>query len=238
MRNPFGVSESLAIDRKTYLIYAWYSFNDIISFCSLDYLTLQYYYIPYLNRWIQPDTILPNPTNPQSYNRYTYVYNNPIRYNDPTGHYVPAEVCAMGGANIPHCNSKTGSYFYTGLNSDLESTDWEDRYGGPLAKKTYDLISRNYYIWGREGSEEIEKGLGEYPPPLFDISKWNGFREIVTAFKLGSQPIMCPDLYILGLDSLGISCMSSKHLRQNRHFTKRVFSAPIYTGVYTLSRMA
>jgi len=32
--------------------------------------------------------------------------------------------------------------------------------------------------------------------------------------------------------------MSSEHLRQNKHFTKRVFSDPIYTGVYTLSRRA
>jgi len=45
--------------------------------------------------------------------------------------------------------------------------------------------------------------------------------------------------YLTPLFTLDIDpCMSSKHLRQNRHFTKRVFSAPIYTGVYTLSRIA
>jgi hypothetical protein len=43
-------------------------------------------YEAYLNRWIQPDTIIPNPANPQSLNRYSYVYNNPLLYNDPSGH--------------------------------------------------------------------------------------------------------------------------------------------------------
>jgi RHS repeat-associated protein len=44
------------------------------------------FYSPYLNRFIQPDTIVPDLANPQAWNRYSYTFNNPIRYNDPTGH--------------------------------------------------------------------------------------------------------------------------------------------------------
>jgi RHS repeat-associated protein len=43
------------------------------------------YYDPYLNRWTQPDTLVPGAANPQNFNRYTYVLNNPLRYTDPTG---------------------------------------------------------------------------------------------------------------------------------------------------------
>ena len=46
------------------------------------------FYDPYLNHFVQPDTIIPDPSNPQSWNRYSYVNNNPINYNDPSGHVV------------------------------------------------------------------------------------------------------------------------------------------------------
>ncbi len=39
-----------------------------------------------IGRWIQPDTIVPNPANPQSLNRFSYVLGNPLRYRDPSGH--------------------------------------------------------------------------------------------------------------------------------------------------------
>jgi len=42
-------------------------------------------YDPTLGRFTQPDTIIPDPTNSQDLNRYSYVRNNPIRYTDPSG---------------------------------------------------------------------------------------------------------------------------------------------------------
>ncbi|MBI1879533.1 MAG: hypothetical protein HYR94_15160, partial [Chloroflexi bacterium] len=44
------------------------------------------YYSPYLNQFISPDPIIPDYFKPQSLNRYSYAYNNPIKYNDPSGH--------------------------------------------------------------------------------------------------------------------------------------------------------
>jgi RHS repeat-associated protein len=47
------------------------------------------YYDPYLGRFVSADTIVPNPANPQSFNRFCYVLGNPVRYTDPTGHCAP-----------------------------------------------------------------------------------------------------------------------------------------------------
>jgi RHS repeat-associated protein len=45
------------------------------------------YYSNVLGRWLSPDTIVPDPANPQSLNRFSYALNNPLRYTDPTGHW-------------------------------------------------------------------------------------------------------------------------------------------------------
>jgi RHS repeat-associated protein len=47
-------------------------------------------YSPKLGRFLSPDTIIPVFENPQSWNRFSYAINNPIRYNDPDGHCAPA----------------------------------------------------------------------------------------------------------------------------------------------------
>jgi len=44
------------------------------------------YYDPQLGRFLTPDTIVPNWTDPQDFNRYSYAGNNPLKYTDPTGH--------------------------------------------------------------------------------------------------------------------------------------------------------
>ncbi len=54
------------------------------------------YYAPYINRFISADTIVPDPTNPQSFNRYSYVRKNPINFTDLSGYSecgVAGEVC-------------------------------------------------------------------------------------------------------------------------------------------------
>ncbi len=54
------------------------------------------YYDPALGRFLQPDTLVPEPGNPQALNRYAYVYNNPLRYVDLTGHFSEEELLRYG----------------------------------------------------------------------------------------------------------------------------------------------
>lgn len=44
------------------------------------------YYDPSLGRFVSADTIVGRAWDPQSFNRYSYVRNNPINYADPSGH--------------------------------------------------------------------------------------------------------------------------------------------------------
>jgi RHS repeat-associated protein len=45
-------------------------------------------YDPLLGRFMSADSIVPFPGDLQSYNRYSYVLNNPLGFNDPTGHFL------------------------------------------------------------------------------------------------------------------------------------------------------
>ena len=44
-------------------------------------------YDPQLGRMLQADPFIQAPGNTQSYNRYSYVLNNPLAYNDPSGYF-------------------------------------------------------------------------------------------------------------------------------------------------------
>lgn len=58
-------------------------------------------YSPRLARWVSADTMVPDPLNPQSFNRYAYVYNRPLVYIDQEGHFPwPIVAVVVGGVVV------------------------------------------------------------------------------------------------------------------------------------------
>jgi RHS repeat-associated protein len=53
------------------------------------------WYDQWIGRFLSADSIVPG-GNPQALNRYSYAFNNPMRYMDPTGH-MPCASCEGGG---------------------------------------------------------------------------------------------------------------------------------------------
>lgn len=58
-------------------------------------------YDPFLAHFLSADPLIQDPTNGQSYNRYSYVLNNPTNLTDPTGFARSCETST--GSNIPTC---------------------------------------------------------------------------------------------------------------------------------------
>jgi RHS repeat-associated protein len=60
------------------------------------------FYDSSLNRWLSADTLVPDSANPQSFNRYSYVRNSPLKFIDPTGHLEEAD---GGGCDGESCDA-------------------------------------------------------------------------------------------------------------------------------------
>jgi len=80
------------------------------------------YYDAALGRFIQADTIVPAPGNPQALNRYSYTLNNPLKYVDDSGHFAFLPVL-IGGV-----------------------------VGGVIGGATYALSAGSSFQWGEMGA--------------------------------------------------------------------------------------
>ncbi len=88
------------------------------------------YYDPSVARFMSADTIVPSVSNPQQFNRYSYGMNNPLRYNDPSGHtandyYVFVQGCVSGCGADSEAPNAWGEYTQL-LHQEYEG--WANRY--------------------------------------------------------------------------------------------------------------
>ncbi len=56
-------------------------------------------YDPLLGRFLSADPYVQEPHNSQNYNRYAYTLNNPLKYNDPSGHFFGLFAAFVGWAS-------------------------------------------------------------------------------------------------------------------------------------------
>jgi RHS repeat-associated protein len=95
------------------------------------------YYDPKLIRFTQPDSIIPDPYDPQQLNRYSYVRNNPLRYTDPTGNYIDTavDIVSIGISINDVVNDPGNAWNWVALGADVVTTALPGACGGGLAVK-------------------------------------------------------------------------------------------------------
>ena len=104
------------------------------------------WYDPYLNHFTQPDTIVPDPYNPQDWNRYSYARNNPLQYTDPSGHSAD---CAVGshGCSVAKVTPRARVFYLNGLGGTESLT--------PQMSANNEYASSLYWISQAVGGENL-----------------------------------------------------------------------------------
>ncbi|WP_146212817.1 RHS repeat-associated core domain-containing protein [Dysgonomonas alginatilytica] len=96
-------------------------------------------YDPVVGRFLSPDPYVQAPDFSQNFNRYSYCWNNPLRYNDLTGEYVIVDdliaaaiggtVNLIGNAIAGNVNSWGQGFSYFGVGA---VAGWTTIYAGPV----------------------------------------------------------------------------------------------------------
>ncbi len=112
-------------------------------------------YDPVVARFLSPDPIIQAPENTQSYNSYSYVMNNSLRFTDPSG-FVALDNCDW------FVNSKTGDVYYNteyrkGDEEKIDGEGWEHfAENGKLNASGEESVDLNVLLKNQHLIDDIE----------------------------------------------------------------------------------
>jgi RHS repeat-associated protein len=144
---------------------------------------LMYYGARYYDRtvgmFISPDTLVPDPTTLWDYNRFAYGRLNPLKYNDPTGHWVETALDIVSLGMTVHDIRENGLNWENGIGlvADVGSLVLPGVAGGGAAVRHAD----DAYALGKQGVSWAGDKFGEG----WSAAKrwWNGSDEAADAAR-------------------------------------------------------
>jgi hypothetical protein len=121
-----------------------------------------------LGRFAEADSIIPQPGNPQTWDRYTYSGNNPVRFTDPSGHVPCFEdgYCPRNGITEENLLINWAAYYgvtYQGawtIENKWIALDAVKAVGSAIANVIGGTIAHAFrtvygamtFLWGTEGT--------------------------------------------------------------------------------------
>jgi RHS repeat-associated protein len=139
------------------------------------------WYDPGLGRFAQADSIIPLASQGVlAWDRYAYVNNNPVRFNDPTGH---DRDCGIGDS---YCSDLRREYHYSDWQKHLTFENFQrgrDAYyyyyqnPGKAFQDSYQGAEKESIMWARIYSEDVLHRLFEPIPDFMVLDKLDAARD-------------------------------------------------------------
>ena len=171
---------------------------------GLIFMRARYYHVA-LGRFVSADTVVPEPGNPQSLNRFSYVLGNPLRYTDPTGHLTEEEIAqVLGFENVQQLyeselwkawtDELTGDPYWLAVLAAVQSGDrlQASEMAGALLFQSVDGVMRafaqagarsvNLWDWQGQGFYTIDRpGASDREDAVFSDQIFSSVAEVSNA---------------------------------------------------------
>ncbi|MBK6379296.1 MAG: VCBS repeat-containing protein [Chitinophagaceae bacterium] len=123
-------------------LYRGYTGHEMMPLFSLVNMNGRMY-DPLLGRMLSSDSYVQNPLFTQNYNRYSYCWNNPLKYTDPSGNFLKAAFFAVAflGEFISNLTSGTSDALGKAFNGAKSATD---EFDGAFRWTLYDKGDTRY----------------------------------------------------------------------------------------------
>jgi RHS repeat-associated protein len=135
------------------------------------------WYDSMLGRFLSPDSIIPDPGSPSSWDRYAYTLNNPVRYSDPSGH---AE-CEGWRCGTDIDILETAKVYEAMANS----MGWDEYYGHK--KEYFSTVAAYYYARAEGAPREVQESYIELTHAKHSALVMNGFEGRDSALNAAFQ---------------------------------------------------
>jgi len=119
-------------------------------------------YDPLVGQFLSPDPFVQSPANPQSYNRYAYCLNNPLKYTDPSGYMTWSEWIDPKNKFEQAWNRMLQQNIETGFNAEY-ARQWEQNMSAIRTMRNWEYMQD---LWAQTGKGLFDGGMRKNNVPM------------------------------------------------------------------------
>lgn len=162
------ITDKNIIDNTSLLVERGYTSHEHFAEVGIIHMNGRLY-DPLLRRFLNADENIQDPTNTQNYNKYGYVMNNPLLYNDPSGEFIwwlPLAIAVVSEGINMYVTQTPFSFdrFYIGLITSYVSSSVTAGIGAvfQVGNTVANALGNTWTVVARAGAHAITQGALSY----------------------------------------------------------------------------